>query len=110
MDKITEHSVYQALNYLAESDVEYAKSKASINWLKHQAKVVFSMECMASGETTVKGRECDAETSDLYQEAMRKQRDAEYDYYLLASKRKRFECIIDLFRTLSATRRSGVVI
>ena len=110
MDKITENSVYQALNYMGETDETYARSRANMEWLKHQSKVVYSMAAMESSETTVKGRECDAETSKAYQEAMRKWTDSIYDYHLIASKRKRAETTIDLFRTLSATRRTGVVL
>ena len=109
MDNLTEHDVYKALTYLGETDVEFARAKASIEWSAHQAKTVYSMELLASDQATVEGRKAGAQASETYQDAMQRVREAVYDYQLLSAKRKRAELTIDVWRSLNAARGRGVV-
>ena len=110
MTTITLAKVETALAYLAETDKEYARSKADIEYSKHLAKVAHAQAYEASRESTAAGKSASATLSGGYGDAMIRIRDCIYDYELIRAKRLRAELTIDVWRSVNSARNKGQIV
>ena len=102
----TEEIVGKALTYLADTDADYAEALSAVNAIEHQLKVLKAQEFLnASG--TVAEREAVALTSEGYRQALDDLSEAVTTRDLLATRRKRAELTVDVWRSLNANRRMG---
>jgi hypothetical protein len=104
--EVTLDKVEGAMGFLAESDLDYAQSVADVESCEIKRKRVRARVFLES-EGTVAERQARSETSPLTVES-----DDEYASALLRkeqlkARRQRAELVIDLYRTLEASRRKG---
>ena len=103
---ITQDRMESAMEYLAETDEEYANEKAQVERSEILRKRVRARVFLSSSGTVAE-RERLAEVSPEAEQA-----DADYCktvalYETLRAKRQRAEIVIDVFRTLEASRRKA---
>ena len=104
---ISEERMEQAVNFLAETDHDYAMAKAELERSEIHRKRVRS-RIFLSEEGAVAVRQAKAEVhadtvamDDRYIQALAAFED-------LRARRQRAEIVIDVFRTLEASRRKGL--
>ena len=107
---ITLEQVELALLKLSETDEEYARAKANIDYIKHQAKVVYETIYLTSNVSGVAGKKAECEVSKDYGDAMRRARDAVYDFEICRAKRLGWQLQIDVWRSINAARSRGIVV
>lgn len=101
-----EKQVERALKYLEESEEAYARAIARREAADSAAKVAREVAFLeASG--TVAERTAMATTSDAYRAAIADCETALVDAELSKAKRQRALLVIEVFRTLEASRRKG---
>ena len=101
-----QNAVEKALHYLAETDEKYARFKARVKALEHQAKVIKGLTFLET-TGTVAERSATADSCQTFRAFIADLENAVYDMEATAAKRKRAELTIDLFRTIEASRRAG---
>ena len=96
-----------ALNYLQESEAEYAQYKALLKFQSERHKACLARLMQDSVETTEAGRKRDAEAHKQYEELLDESTEIAEQAYLLESKRKRAEYTIELFRSVHSMQKRG---
>lgn len=102
-----ERDVANALQYLAETDEEYAKAKAWAKEVEKREKVILAVgfeSCPKKGAEI--GKQYSFTTPE-YREWIKENHDANYDAYIIAAKRRRAEYVIEVWRSINANRRQG---
>ena len=108
---ITEKRLEDALKFLAETDETSAEASANVKYLDRLLKRKKAL--YITGETNLKSisaKEQGFYASDTYQKAVDELFQAEVKASTLENKRDKEGLIIDLFRTLEASRRKNNVI
>ena len=103
---ITEKRLENSLTFLAETDETSAEASANVKYLERLIKRKKAL--YITGETTLKSisaKEQGFYASDTYKNAVEEQFQAEVKASTLENKRDKEGMIIDLFRTLEASRR-----
>lgn len=100
----TENEVGRALRYLAESDQSIAEAKAKLKADEIRLKITEAQEFLAA-EGSVAERQAMAKSSDNYMNAVDEYENALADYEILNAKRERAHTLIDVWRTIEASRR-----
>ena len=103
---ITEDRLEKALAYLAQTDEQSAEASANVKYLDRLLKRRKAL--FITGETDLKSisaKEQAYYASDDYQKAVQEIYDAEVKASTLENKRDKEGMVIDLFRTLEASRR-----
>ena len=104
---ITEKRLEEALKYLAESDNEHAKLSAGVEYIKDLAKHYKGKYIMSSEEKSVALKEQAYYASDEYKKHIDDKKDLINDLTLLEDKRSKESLVIDVWRTLEASRRKN---
>jgi|TARA_S200002703_G_scaffold144589_1_gene138350 hypothetical protein len=104
---ITEKRLEEALKYLAESDNEHAKLSAGVEYIKDLAKHYKGKYIMNSEEKSVALKEQSYYASDEYKKHIDDKKDLINDLTLLENKRSKESLVIDVWRTLEASRRKN---
>ena len=94
-----------ALTRLAETDEPFALAKARCEALTHKMKVLKAV-AFSRATGTVAEREAESQACQEVQDALKEFEAAILDRETLASKRKLEELVIEVWRTVSANRRS----
>ena len=97
----------QSLLFLSESDEEIAQLKTNVKRAAYLLSRKEAHAYLAQTEGSVKERECKAKTADEVVQAYEEHTDAMEAYERLAAKRETAVLIIELYRTLEASRRTG---
>ena len=103
---ITEDRLEQALKYLADTDESSAEASANVKYLDRLLKRKKAL--FITGEQTLKSISAKAQgfyASDTYKNAVEELFQAEVKSTTMENKRDKEGLIIDLFRTLEASRR-----
>ena len=107
---ITEDRLEKALAYLAQTDEQSAEASANVKYLDRLLKRRKAL--FITGETglvinlkSISAKEQAYYASDDYQKAVQEIYDAEVKANTLENKRDKEGMVIDLFRTLEASRR-----
>lgn len=100
----------QAVDYLARTDLEYARARALYEGFTEQRKVVKARQFSQSRASSMTGKEQDAYNSMHYQQHLQKIQDAHIEYLTLQAKRATETTIIDCWRSLNAARNKGQII
>jgi hypothetical protein len=101
--------VGDALRYLARTEDDYAKAKATRIYLEETQRTVRATLFVGAEGKSVAEREAKALSATEYSEHCAKLRDAVYDEEILRAKRLRYELSIEVWRTKEASRRRGNV-
>ena len=105
---ITEERLEKALKFLSETDEESASASATVKYLdrllkRKKALFITSDQNLKS----ISAKEQGFYASDIYEKAIDEQFAAEVKASTLENKRDKEILVIDLFRTLEASRRKG---
>ena len=106
---INEDRVQKALVKRAETDEEHAKLKTEVDWLdwqrKHKKGIFITQTCSDNLSFSVREQKWYASEANL--KHMEKQKETLEKFLKLDNIRKHELIVIDLFRTLEASRRKG---
>ena len=105
---ITEKRLEDALKYLADTDETSAKANANVKYLDRLLKRKKALHITGNKEDkSISAKEQTYYASDIYKAAVDELFDAEVKSNTLDNKRDKEALIIDLFRTLEASRRKN---
>ena len=105
---ITEIRLEDALRYLSETDEKSAKANANVKYLDRLLKRKKALHITGNTvDKSIAAKEQAYYGSDTYKEAIQELFDAEVEASKLENKRDKEGIIIDLFRTLEASRRKN---
>ena len=105
---ISNERMERALNFLVETDREYADARALMEGLKDQSKIIRGQALLRTAGTVAE-REALAYTSPEYVAHIAKLKDATQDYHYLAAKRSTESAVIDCWRSLNSARTKGLI-
>ena len=105
---ITEKRLEESLKYLADTDVTSAKANAQVKYLDRLLKRKKALHITGNkDDKSISAKEQTYYASDIYKQAIDELFDAEVKSNTLDNKRDKEALIIDLFRTLEASRRKN---
>ena len=103
---ITEDRLEQSLKFLAETDESSAEASANVKYLERLLKRKKALFIMHDRELkSISAKEHAFYASDIYNKAVEELFQAEVKSTTMENKRDKEGLIIDLFRTLEASRR-----
>jgi hypothetical protein len=109
-DRLNEDRVERALALLAETDLEVAEWKGAVLRTEHMAKVAEAVAYKSFGsEGSVEDRKQQTKLAPEVQKAWEEHFLAVVKHEGLKARREREFIVIDLFRTIEASRRKGNV-
>jgi len=100
-----EQQVEKALNFLAETDEQFAVLKGRVKAEEYLLKHFKSKAMLLSNEKSVAARETAAVGSDSYVQQVRQYETAIVDHATMEARRQRAHLTIDVWRSLNANRR-----
>jgi paraquat-inducible protein B len=101
---VTEDRVEKALVYLAETDERHAKAKALVKGMEQILKTTRS-QAFLEATGTVAEREAMSYTAQTFKDATKRYENAVADFEIMENVRTRHQLVIDIWRTLEASRR-----
>ena len=105
---ITEKRLEEALKYLAETDVQNAEANAQVKYLDRLLKRKKALHITGNtADKSISAKEQTYYASETYKNAVDELFEAEVTASTLENKRDKEGLIIDLFRTLEASRRKN---
>ena len=108
---ITEKRLESALKYLADTDEENAKANANVKYLDRLLKRKKALHITGNtSDKSISAKEQTYYASDTYKDAVQELFDAEVAASTLENKRDKEGLVIDLFRTLEASRRKNNIV
>ena len=108
---ITEKRLEDALKYLADTDEENAKANAQVKYLDRLLKRKKALHITGNtSDKSVSAKEQTYYASDIYKDAVQELFNAEVEASTLENKRDKEGLVIDLFRTLEASRRKNNIV
>lgn len=107
LESLNADRVEQALKYIAQTDIEHAQLSGSVKQLEELLKAVKAREYLKSAGSSDGARKAEAECSASYTKAVKEWSDVLVEFKTIDNLRNREFLIIDLFRTLEASRRKG---
>ena len=103
---ITEERLEKALKYLSDTDEQSAEASANVKYLDRLLKRKKALFITSDKNLkSISAKEQGFYASDIYEKAIDEQFNAEVKATTLENKRDKEGLIIDLFRTLEASRR-----
>ncbi len=97
----------KALNYLHESEEEYARLKAGHQAEKERLKIIKAGLELEAPEATAAGKTRWAEAHKEYLCAVEDWEEFMESFYLVEAKRKRAELSIEIWRSVNAAQKRG---
>ena len=95
-----------ALNYLNDTDIEYARAKALYDGLYEQRKTIRAIQFLnASGSAAERTEKANASTE--YQEHLQLIKDAQIDYEIMKNTRDTKIRITEMWRSVNSNQRKG---
>lgn len=107
---VTAQDMEKALQFLAETDVDYAQKQALYSGLDEQSKTVRAQIGFMCKEKTGTAKEMFALQSDAYKKHLNKLQNAQTDYLILRAQRSTQATVIDCWRSLNSARNKGQII
>ena len=105
---ITEKRLEESLKFLSETDEENAKANANVKYLDRLLKRKKALHITGNTvDKSISAKEHAYYGSDTYEKAIQELFEAEVKASTLENKRDKEGLIIDLFRTLEASRRKN---
>ena len=108
---ITEKRLENALKYLADTDEENATPNAQVKYLDRLLKRKKALHITGNtSDKSISAKEQTYYASDIYKDAVQELFNAEVTASTLENKRDKEGLVIDLFRTLEASRRKNNIV
>jgi len=108
--QVTQADMEAALQYLADSDVEYARAQAFYNAKDEQTKSVRASIAFRSQEKSASAKEMFALQTQDYKKHLAEVEGAHVEFLTLRAKRGTKNAIIDCWRSLNSARSKGNVL
>ncbi len=102
--------VGSALQYLSDTDKQYAQLVASKEAIKEEKARCLALAKVASGEKSDAAKTTEALASDEYGEWLQRWEDVVYEVERLKAVRLRMALTIDVWRSLNAARNKGQIV
>lgn len=96
----------KALNFMVNSDEEFARAKTFSDALYEQKKTIQAIQFLKSSGSAAE-RTQKALASEEYQDHLKKIKDAQLDFEVLRNKRNSNISIIDMWRSVNSARQKG---
>lgn len=107
---VSEERLQKALSYLATTDEPVSKAKARMKGLETQKDTIKAVAFLeAEGKGSQGEREHIAKASEAYRQWVSDYEEAVLDFELLNNKRNTEAMIVEVWRSLNASRRMGNV-
>jgi len=103
---VSDDKCHKAVAYLAETDQPAALARARMDALNASEKTILALEILEA-EGTAQERESRARVSTAYREWKSEYEDALADWYLYQNKRSTAEKLVEVWRSVNASRRTG---
>jgi hypothetical protein len=107
---ITTENMEAALNYLAESELEWSELKATKETESKRLEITLASGIIDSGESSQAGKKVDSQDSRAYKEAVEDARQVLEHFYLIDAKRTRAMVTIEVWRSLNSSRNKGNIV
>ena len=108
---ITEKRLEESLKFLSETDEDNAKANAQVKYLDRLLKRKKALHITGNtNDKSISAKEQTYYASNIYKDAVQELFEAEVTANTLENKRDKEGLIIDLFRTLEASRRKNNII
>jgi hypothetical protein len=104
---ISEERLEKALRFLAETDEKAAELKVQVHRKSYIVDLSRKREFLKAEASTIETKKAIAETSVQVRDSITEELDAELEWEKLRAKRATEELIVEVFRTLEASRRQG---
>ena len=99
----------KALDYLRESEQEYAEYKGLVKFQSERLKASLARSMLNQVGSSVAERKAQAEASSDYDAVVAESIGIQTKYTELEAKRQRAELAIELFRSINSARSKGVI-
>lgn len=106
---ITNDQMEKALEYLADSEEEYANLRASKDLEGKRLEITLASGIIDSKKSSVAAKKVESLDSQEYKVVIEEMQTMLEAFYLIDAKRKRAEITIETWRTLEASRRRGTI-
>jgi hypothetical protein len=100
----------KALDFLASSDIDYARAKTLSDGLQQQRKTIKANCFIRSGEKSAASKEQTAYQMPDYVMHLQKMETANLEYLTLSAQRSTAAIVIDCWRSLNAARNKGSIV
>ncbi len=97
----------RAINYLEESEEEYARLKGLLKVQPDRVKQVIAKEIMTSPESSQAAKKAWAEAGEAYTLAIDEHQGIVDMFELINCKRKRAELMIEMYRSVNSAMKRG---
>ena len=97
----------KAIDYLKQSEAEYAALKAQHQALKERIKTTKASQYLDTQAKTQKEREMTAESSTEYITAIADWEECLESFYYIEARRKRAELTIEMYRSVNSAMKRG---
>ena len=108
--RINANDMEAALQFLADTDEDYARKQALYSGLDEQTKSVKAQIAQMSKGSSAAAKEMFALQSNEYKRHLTKVEDAHIDYLILKNQRSTQEKVIDCWRSLNSARNKGQIV
>lgn len=105
--EITQERMEAALQYLIDTDFEYAELDGAVKNAENKADLSKQIAYVRAEGSNIKEREAVAGTSTAYQNALDEHTAAYIAFKKVKAKRDTAQAVIDVWRSLNAARRQG---
>lgn len=104
---VTDQQLEESLNYLSDTDEEFAKAKKNLEGYEKYVDLLKSQEFLES-EGNVEERKSSAKVSEKVKAAQRKYLDALEHYEIIKNKRDTAQIVVWIWRSLKSSERVSV--
>lgn len=108
--EVNREKMESALNFLANSDVDYARAKTLFDGLTMQRKTIKANCFIRSGEGSAAAKEQAAYQMPDYVRHLQKMETAQLEYLTIQAQRYTAAIVIDCWRSLNAARNKGQIV
>jgi len=103
-------SMEKALNFLAESELQWSELRASKDIEHKRAEIVLASGIIDSPSSSQAGKKVDSMVSTEYKKAIEDYNLVLEAFYLIDAQRKRAEITIDVWRSINSSRNKGQIV
>lgn len=107
MREINQERMEAALQYLIDTDFEFAQLDGEVKQTENKADLAKQIAFVRSEGSNIKEKEAKAEMSEGYQNALDAHTSAYIAFKKVKAKRDTAQTVIDVWRSLNAARRQG---
>ena len=97
----------KALDYLRESEEEYARYRGLMKAISQREKIALARIMFDSPESSAAGRKAWAEASEEFEKVVDESQEIQTECELISAKRERANLTIEMFRSINSQMKKG---